>query len=67
MREPSLERSKAIGGAIRAAMRLGRLALPEGLHCADLLVASQRFLRDADGEHSHGVVTLEILISEAQP
>ncbi|MFC0198885.1 DUF3168 domain-containing protein [Paracoccus rhizosphaerae] len=67
VREPSLERSKAIAGAIRAAVRLGRLALPEGLHCADLLVSSQRFLRDPDGEHSHGVVTLEILITEAQP
>ena len=67
VREPSLERSKAIAGSIRAAMRLGRLALPVGLHCADLLVSSQRFLRDPDGEHSHGVVTLEILVTEAQP
>lgn len=66
VREPSLERAKAIGGAVRTALMNGRLALPEGLHCADLLVASQRYLRDPDGEHSHGVVTLEILIAEAR-
>ena len=66
-REPSLVRSKAIGAAVAAAMRTGRLALPEGLHCADLRVSGQRFLRDPDGEHSHGVVTLEILVTETQP
>lgn len=66
-REPSLERSKAIGEAVRAALRSGRLALPQGLHCADLLVASQRFMRDPDGEHSHGVVTVEILVTEDRP
>ncbi|CAM3387600.1 DUF3168 domain-containing protein [Paracoccus nototheniae] len=66
-REPSLARAKAIGSAIRSAMQAGRLTLPAGLHCADLLVASQRYLRDPDGEHSHGVVTLEILIAEDRP
>lgn len=66
-REPSLERVKALAGAIRAEMRLGRLALSEGLHCTDLQVAGMRFLRDPDGEHSHGVVTLEILLSEVTP
>lgn len=65
-REPSLERSKAIGGAIAAAMRAGRLALPQGLHCADLRVAGQRFMRDPDGEHSHGVLTVEILVTEVR-
>lgn len=66
-REPSLARSKAIGAAIRTVMQAGRLTLPQGLHCADLQVASQRYLRDPDGEHSHGVVTLEILIAEDRP
>ncbi|TJZ93845.1 DUF3168 domain-containing protein [Paracoccus gahaiensis] len=66
-REASLERSKAIGAAVAAAMQLGRLTLPVGLHCADLRVSGQRYLRDPDGEHSHGVVTLEILIAEALP
>ncbi|OJH45838.1 DUF3168 domain-containing protein [Paracoccus sp. SM22M-07] len=67
VREPSLERVKALAGAIRAELRLGRLALPEGLHCTDLQVAGMRFLRDPEGEHSHGVVTLEILLSEVTP
>lgn len=66
-REPSLERAKIIGAAVVSALRMARLALPEGLHCADLRVASQRFLRDPDGEHSHGVVTLEILVTEVRP
>ncbi|MFN4102646.1 MAG: DUF3168 domain-containing protein, partial [Pararhodobacter sp.] len=67
VREPSLERSKGIASAVVAEMRKGRLVLPAGLHCADLRVSGQRFLRDPDGEHSHGVVTLDILVSEAAP
>ncbi|KIX18486.1 DUF3168 domain-containing protein [Paracoccus sp. 228] len=66
-REASLERAKAIGGAVRAAIATGRLELPQGLHCADLLVTSQRYMRDPDGEHSHGVLTVEILVTEARP
>ncbi|TNH41277.1 DUF3168 domain-containing protein [Paracoccus haeundaensis] len=66
-REPSLEGAKAIGASIRSAIRMGRLTLPQGLHCADLLFASQRFMRDPDGEHSHGVITVEILVSEDRP
>lgn len=64
VKEPSLARSKAIGAAIKGEMRKGRLSLPDGLSCADLMIASQRFMRDPDGEHSHGVVTVEILVSE---
>lgn len=63
-REPSLEGVKTICGRIRTAMLGERLALPAGLHCADLLVSSMRFLRDPDGEHSHGVVVVEVLVAE---
>lgn len=63
-KEPSLAGVKAIAGEIRAAIQAGRLALPAGLHCADLRVSSMRFLRDPDGEHSHGVVTVEALVAE---
>ncbi len=66
-REASLEGVKAICGAIRAAIHTGRLSLPAGLHCADLRVSQVRFLRDPDGEHSHGVVTVEALIAEVAP
>lgn len=63
-REASLEGAKQIAGTIRGAIRAGRLVLPAGLHCADLLVSSGRFMRDPDGEHSHGVLTIEALIAE---
>lgn len=66
-REASLERVKSICGAIRSALNLGRLTLAAPLHCADLMVASTRYLRDPDGEHGHGVVTVEVLVTEAQP
>lgn len=66
-REASLEGVKTICGAIRTALHSARLAMPEGLHCADLRVSSQRFLRDPGGEHSHGVVTVEALVVEVAP
>lgn len=65
-REPSLEGAKAICGEIRRAVNFGpRLVMPAPYHCADLLVSSTRTFRDPDGEHSHGVVTVEALIVEA--
>ncbi|MFJ1293247.1 DUF3168 domain-containing protein [Paracoccus yeei] len=63
-REPSLEGVKTIAGAIRGAIQSARLTLAAGLHCADARVSSMRFLRDPDGEHSHGVVVVEVLVSE---
>jgi len=63
-KEPSLEGVKTIAGAIRSAIHSARLTLAPGLHCADALVSSMRFLRDPDGEHSHGVVVVEVLVSE---
>lgn len=63
-KEPSLSGVRAICDKIRLAVKPARLVLPEGLHCADLLVQSMRYLRDPDGEHSHGVVTVEALIVE---
>lgn len=63
-REPSLEGVKAICGEIRRSIGFGRLVLATPYHCADLLVSSMRYLRDPDGEHSHGVVTVEALVTE---
>lgn len=64
-REPSLEGVKAICGEIRRAVNFGtRLVMAEPYHCADLRVSSIRTLRDPDGEHSHGIVTVEALIVE---
>lgn len=65
-REPSLEGVKAICGEIRRAVNFGpRLVLADPYHCADLRVSTIRTMRDPDGEHSHGVVTVEALITEA--
>lgn len=64
-REASLEGCKQICGEVRRAIHSGRLVLVSPLHCADALVSSMRFLRDPDGEHSHGVVVVEVLVSEA--
>lgn len=64
-REASTVEVKAICGEIRRSIGLGRLVLAAPLHCADLRVSSTRFLRDPDGEHAHGVVTVEALVSEA--
>lgn len=64
-REASLAGVKAICGLIRQAVHHGpRLTLAAPYHCADLLVSSTRTFRDPDGEHSHGVVTVEALIVE---
>lgn len=66
-REPSLEGVKAICGEIRRAVGFGRLVLAAPWHCADVRVASMRYLRDPNGEHSHGVVTVEALVAEELP
>lgn len=63
-REASLEGVKTIAGDIRRAIHSARLVLAPGLHCADARVSSMRFLRDPDGEHSHGVVVVEVLVAE---
>lgn len=63
-REASLEGVKTIAGAIRSAIHSARLTLAPGLSCADAQVSSMRFLRDPDGEHSDGVVVVEVLVSE---
>lgn len=65
--ENSLTGAKAISGAIRQAIRQGRPELDDGYHCADWRVSSERFMRDPDGEHSHGVLTIESLVVEVQP
>lgn len=61
-KEPSLEGAKAIGGAIRKAVQSARLDLGTGYHCGDCYVSSARYLRDPDGETSHGVLTIESLV-----
>lgn len=62
--EPSLVGVKTIAGAIWQAIKVGRLALDTGLECCDCRVSDSRFLRDPDGETSHGVITIETLVRQ---
>lgn len=63
-KEPGLAGVKAIAGAVRAALHIGRISSDVGYHFADCRVSSMRFLRDPDGETAHGIVTVETLVSE---
>jgi hypothetical protein len=62
-REGGLAFSKEVAGAIRAALADARWTA-SGLHVADLYVASSRFLRDPNGTHSHGVLSLTANVLE---
>lgn len=62
-KEASLVGAKQIAGAVRDALAPSFWSVP-GLHVADLLVSSSRFIRDPDGQHSHGIVTLQALVME---
>uniref|UniRef100_A4WSA0 DUF3168 domain-containing protein n=1 Tax=Cereibacter sphaeroides (strain ATCC 17025 / ATH 2.4.3) TaxID=349102 RepID=A4WSA0_CERS5 len=64
VREPSLERVKRICAAIRQSIHADRLLLAPGFHAVDNRVAAMRQLRDPDGEVSHGVVTVDVLVQE---
>lgn len=63
-KETSLAGAKAIAAAIRFAVRSGRPVLEAGFHCGDCRVSDMRFLRDPDGETSHGIVTIESVVAE---
>lgn len=62
-RETSLEFSKRVAGAIRAALTDSVWSVP-GMHVADLYVTSSRFMRDPNGTHSHGVLSLTANVME---
>lgn len=61
--EPGTVVSKQIAGAVRAALSDTNWAVL-GLHVADLHVVSSRFLRDPDGKHSHGIISLAAIVKE---
>ncbi|MCE6960574.1 DUF3168 domain-containing protein [Cereibacter sphaeroides] len=63
-KEASLEGVKRICGEIRRAVQADRLLLSAGFHAADARVSDMRQTRDPDGETSHGVVTVEVLVQE---
>ncbi|MBV2144408.1 DUF3168 domain-containing protein [Falsochrobactrum sp. TDYN1] len=63
-KEENLVGVKAIAGAIRNAISQSRFGPAGGFHFADCYVSQMRFLRDPDGETSHGVVTVQALVQE---
>jgi hypothetical protein len=65
-KEPSTAGVKAISGAIRRAVgRVTRLDLTDAdFVCSDMKVDSARFLRDPDGETSHGVMVINCLVQQ---
>lgn len=63
-KEASLAGVKAIAGAVRSAVHAGKPALDAPYVCGGWHVTAMRYMRDPDGETSHGVVTVEALVSE---
>jgi len=56
--EPGLAQAKGMVGTIRQAFAAPFYTLDHH-YVADLFIASTRFMRDPDGLHSHGVVSIE--------
>jgi len=61
----AMPQARAIAGAIVAAIESAPVALEGGHRAVSTVVSDARFLRDPDGETSHGVVTVESLIEVA--
>ena len=62
-KETGLAFSKQVAGAIRDALTDTQWTAT-GLHVADLYVTSSRFIRDPNGIHSHGVISLTANVLE---
>ena len=66
-KEDDLVSVKAIAGAAREALWRGPWTV-EGHCCVNIRVEQARFMRDPDGIHSHGVMTVTAILQEdAQP
>jgi hypothetical protein len=64
-KETGLMFSKQVAGAVREALTDANWNAT-GLHVADLYVTSSRFLRDPNGTHSHGILSLTANVMEVQ-
>lgn len=62
-KEPSLVGVKTIAGAVRDAVHATRPILAEGMVCGGWYISGMRYLRDPDGETSHGVVTVQAVVT----
>lgn len=61
--EADLASVKTITGAVREALWLGPWTI-DGHLCINLRVQQARFMRDPDGIHSHGVLTVTAILQE---
>jgi len=61
--EAGLSGCKLIVGAIRDALADGFWTF-DHFHVVDMMIAGTRFLRDPDGQHSHGVMTIRARVQE---
>lgn len=59
--EPGLSSVKEIAGAIRSALDAGVLNA-EGFRVINSKIASARYLRDPDGVHAHGILSIEAIL-----
>lgn len=62
-KEGSTAGVKEIAGAVRTAIHAASFGNTDGYHFGTCFVSDARFMRDPDGETSHGVVTVEALLS----
>lgn len=62
-REPGLAGVKAIGAAVKAALK-AKFAPLDGIRFLDVRTETIRYMRDPGGELSHGVFDVEALVQE---
>lgn len=63
-KEAGLAGAKYIAASIIKAVKKARFEAVEGFHFADCYVSRTRFLRDPEGDFSHGIVTVTATIQE---
>lgn len=59
--EPGLAGAKEIAGAVREALRSRPWCMDDHV-CRALTIAGARFLRDPDGTHGHGIVSVMAIV-----
>lgn len=66
VRAHALQNGKAIAGFAREALWRGPWTV-EGHRCVNIRIEHARFMRDPDGIHSHGVMTVTAILQEDAP
>lgn len=65
--ESNLASVKKLTGIVREALWQGPWTV-DGHRCANLRIQQARYMRDPDGKHSHGILTVSAILQEdAQP